>query len=299
MSIEIPKKQNTCAVIVTYNPDSDLPDRVSRILPQVDSLLIVDNCSNDAEQSMLRHLALTPNIYLITNDDNYGIARGLNQGICWAMERKYLWALTFDQDSTAYEFILDKLAEVCGDAMNQGKIAVIGSSGWDSVRKQMHPPESEFGGRKWIECRVVITSGSLISVSAFDSIGPHREDFFIDSVDEEYCLRARREGYLVLCAFGPLMDHSIGAITRHKLFSPKYATNHSALRRYYATRNSVVLAWEYRKVDPYWLKSTIHHVLKNFALVVFFEDCKIAKLRMMFSGLADAVRGRMGQLRQS
>ncbi len=44
----------------------------------------------------------------------------------------------------------------------------------------------------------------------------------------------------------PLMEHAIGAASFHKLpWKVSVTSNHSPVRRYYMTRNQVVLAREY------------------------------------------------------
>src|SRR4030095_5315976 len=61
-----------------------------------------------------------------------------------------------------------------------------------------------------IERRTVITSGTLLSLNAYDAIGRFRDDFFIDGIDHEYCLRARAKRYRILLMLAPLLVHSIG-----------------------------------------------------------------------------------------
>ena len=39
---KVPKFENICAVVVTYNPDLNLRERIEKIRPQVKKLLIVD-----------------------------------------------------------------------------------------------------------------------------------------------------------------------------------------------------------------------------------------------------------------
>jgi len=48
-------------------------------------------------------------------------------------------------------------------------------------------------------------------------IGVFREEFFIDRVDFEYCLRAKARGYCVIRTRKPLMSHTIGTPTAHRL----------------------------------------------------------------------------------
>src|SRR5271169_4782555 len=89
---------DVCAVVVTYHPDSEFPERLARILPQVGALVIVDNGSNETELKMLHEISANPSISLVPNAANLGVARALNIGIQRAA-LKSSWVLLLDQDS--------------------------------------------------------------------------------------------------------------------------------------------------------------------------------------------------------
>jgi GT2 family glycosyltransferase len=57
---------------------------------------------------------------------------------------------------------------------------------------------------------VVITSGNLLKVSAFERIGGFREDLFIDSVDFDFCLRLKKSGYRIMRCNQAILYHSLG-----------------------------------------------------------------------------------------
>ena len=63
----------------------------------------------------------------------------------------------------------------------------------------------------------MITSGSLLALAVFRRVGPMREDFFIDAVDFQYCLRLRRHGYKVIETLLPTLIHPIGAPTLQRV----------------------------------------------------------------------------------
>jgi len=68
----------------------------------------------------------------------------------------------------------------------------------------------ECQGKLYFEKDVVQMSGSLLSLMAFKEIGPFREEFFIDSIDADYCLRLRKKGYKIIVACQAQMKHSVG-----------------------------------------------------------------------------------------
>jgi rhamnosyltransferase len=63
-----------------------------------------------------------------------------------------------------------------------------------------------------VETDHMIASGSIIRTSVLDSVGAMREDFFIDWVDIEWCMRARSMGYLSYYVPSVVMKHSVGGI---------------------------------------------------------------------------------------
>ncbi len=65
------------AVVVTYNPDSDLKDNLAALRGQVGTVLIVDNASFD--RSAIENAASELGCRLIVNALNVGVATAFNQ----------------------------------------------------------------------------------------------------------------------------------------------------------------------------------------------------------------------------
>ncbi|MGH8499568.1 MAG: glycosyltransferase, partial [Methylococcales bacterium] len=85
-SIPAPTATNTCAIVVTYNPDAEFRQRILHVSSQFPLVFIVDNGSNDSVRSMLKVLAADPKIKLTANSTNRGIAEALNQGMKLGLE---------------------------------------------------------------------------------------------------------------------------------------------------------------------------------------------------------------------
>src|SRR5229473_1145312 len=78
-----PKKENICAVLVTYHPDARFAERLNKIREQVSATVIVDNTPDPTLVSSLQHLSSTE-IEIIQNHENLGIGTALNQGFARA-----------------------------------------------------------------------------------------------------------------------------------------------------------------------------------------------------------------------
>jgi rhamnosyltransferase len=311
--------EGVCAIVVTYHPDSEFPVRLGRILPQVGALVIVDNGSAEDEIEMLRECAANPSITLVLNANNLGIARALNVGMQRAVAREFTWALLLDQDSCVNDDMVESLLAVQSAFPNRAELAVIGS-GYRDVNKKEPPqksrnaralPSEEYcavpleedppddtseEGHPWEEAQYVITSGSLIPLATHAAVGPFREEFFIDHVDIDYCLRARAKGLRIIKTRTHLMSHAVGAYTLHSwLWMNKWTTNHSPDRRYYFARNDTVMLREHGgHAFGLWRLKSFARCFRLCKRILLYEHEKAAKVSAVARGWWDGIRGHMG-----
>lgn len=286
-------KADVCAVVVTYHPDPGFPDRLARVRSQVRRVVVVDNGSPPSACEMLRNVA-GPDVELILNDVNLGVATALNQGVGRARDRSFRWALALDQDSVVETFLVEALVEAYLHYPESDKVAVVGSNYFDEKRRKTLVPHTS-ALNPCLEQTTVITSGSLISVDAYKRIGSFRDDFFIDHVDDEYCLRARGMGYKVILCRLPVIRHSIGgAVGKRILGRTVWSSNHSAARRYYMSRNFSWLMGKYLFRQPGWLISRLSRHVAFVFLMILLEGDRWEKVRHMAAGITDGIQGRMG-----
>jgi rhamnosyltransferase len=143
-----PAKANICAVVVTFNPDRQFPERVSKITTQLAHMIIVDNCSETHSRRVLQDMARSKTIELIENEDNRGIAAALNQGTERAKEEGYRWVLTLDQDTIPQDCMVDTLIQVFKMSGDRDKIAIIGSNYYGLMNRPRYQTEGILeGGR--------------------------------------------------------------------------------------------------------------------------------------------------------
>jgi rhamnosyltransferase len=284
------EKKSILAVVVTYHPDSSFAERFERLAGQVDAVLIVDNDSDASEVSMLRKTASRLNMSLILNSENLGLAAALNIGVARAIEDGYEWALLFDQDTVPGDNMLEGLREAYDDFPRKDKLAVIGSNYRESHSGNLRFSKALRNGCSWRERRVVITSGSLLSLPIYGKLGPFRNEYFIDCVDLEYCLRARSKGFEVIATSKPLMVHGIGQPARHRLpWREIDVSNHSRVRRYYMIRNNIDMARRYFLREPAWVLASLWTRFKSILVLCVFEGDRLAKVRYSAMGLVDGL----------
>lgn len=136
-------------------------------------------------------------------------------------------------------------------------------------------------------------------VNVYDSVGGCDDAFFIDMVDHDFCLKASLKGVSLYRTSKPIMVHSVGEKSAHKIFGKRlYASNHSALRRYYYSRNTVVVLKRYLFTKPEMAIRHAGRLAKTSILVLLFEKDRMEKLFSVLRGVLDGSIGRLGPYRR-
>jgi rhamnosyltransferase len=269
------------AAVVLYNPDKGVLANLESIKNRVATIFVVDN-SDNGESAVLLELMSQKNVTVLQNSGNIGIASALNLAARSATEQGYEFLLTLDQDSRPLPGMVDALV-ACYDS----------SVGLVAPFLLMRPGQEPTDGSRCRPVLTAMTSGSLLRLDAYLQSGPFRDDFFIDFVDIEYCLRLHKQGFKVIQADRACLEHAVGTrIGPGTWFS---VTTHSPLRKYYKTRNRLQVWREYGSTfSGYIWRDRIRLVLELFRLLLF-EPEKKAKSDMMWRGWLDYRQGRFGK----
>jgi rhamnosyltransferase len=279
------------AVIVSYNPSTDVLTNISALRSQVDSIVVVDNGSSEQSLAMLRRGQSECDFELIENGCNLGIAVALNFGVREVKARGCVWAALFDQDSTVEKGFIDQVQKAYENSLDPSRVGIVCPTYLDRQTGMILPlPRSRTG-----EIVATPTSGSLIPVKLFDELGTFNESLFMDYVDVEFSLRSRRAGYTIVQSPAAVLHHSMGRTTRHRVFGRWFtSTNHNAARRYYITRNRLRLLARFLGDWSWSAKETRNAILETIKIVLVEQD-RLAKMKNIMLGLADAIGGRMGK----
>jgi rhamnosyltransferase len=282
-----------CAIFTTYKPGSDIIQNVTAIAPQVEYVVVVDNGSSAKATSLLREASAELGFNLIENGRNLGIATALNQGCQWAIEHQCSFLLLLDQDSEATGEIVANLLRAYRNVAGKTKIGLIGAKVIERDSGICPPLLLDRNGHPTL----TLTSGSLLPAPVFELCGPFEDALFIDYVDHEYCLRLRSLGYEILIADDAVLRHEVGFPRVHKLFWfwSCRCTHHAPARRYYYSRNLLMLLRRYWRTEPGWCKNEVKAFLKSTLKTFVFEEHRVQKLCFALRGAVDAMAGRMGE----
>lgn len=288
---------SVCAVIVTFHPDPDILENLSKVRPQVQGLVVVDNGSPEASVHLLRSASTEIGFEFIENGENLGIAAALNTGIRWADHNHFEWIILFDQDSATTPGFIDAMLHGFENSPNRDRLGILVPHYVDKRSGTDLPQDAaETGG-----LQTAMTSGSLMRLSLFREQGPFVEELFIDSVDSEYSLRLRSCGYLIEECNDAVLLHSPGhpkVLSFCGIYLFKTA-NYSPIRRYYQDRNRIWLVRRYWKIFPKFCLRLFRDSFKENAKIILGESKKWSKCYCSGLGIADAIRGRMGRFDRS
>jgi rhamnosyltransferase len=290
MKPSLPLAPRVCAVVVTYNPHPTFMGNIAAVGAQVNHIVVVDNGSSDETGQHLKVLEARADCTVIRNPQNLGIAVALNLGVKYAMDAGFDWVATFDQDSRVSDGFISQMLESYRQASHPEKVAIIAPTYVDRESGVYAPVTRARGG----EILTTMSSGSMMPSSTIRYLGTFDESLYMDYVDIEFCLRARRMGMRILQSPAVLF-HSLGRITHHRFFGRDFAaTNHAAGRRYYITRNRLRLLMNYATDWP-WMWRESKAILSETVKIALVEDNKWRKFRAVIMGTIDALSGKAGK----
>ncbi|SFM64673.1 glycosyltransferase family 2 protein [Thermodesulforhabdus norvegica] len=291
----------TAAVIVSFHPTEDLSYRIMTILKQVGLVIVVDNTPGGA--SCLQGLE-DGRLKLIVNGENRGLAAAQNQGIRFAIECGFEWVLLLDQDSLPAPDFMEVMSGYYWSLTEseKEKLLMLAPNVFDELGgffyRHVLPAPWGFIRKLCGHQRCLkgvffsISSGSLIPVRVFSEIGLMDEDFFIDYVDNDFCLRGLSKGMVIHVVCPAVLFHSLGDRRRYYSLGPVKVrpSFHPPLRRYFIYRNRVRVWKRYGRKVPGFVMFDLLAAIYDVLRIIFFEENSGEKLLAAFRGLSEGIR---------
>lgn len=287
---------NRHAVIVAYHPDAAaLAVLLQTLLAAGCRVVVVDNTPGPGA----RAAPLPAGCELIALGDNRGIAEAQNVGIRHARQQGADAILFFDQDSTIDAAFVPALLA----GLVRGQPGVVGPVCIDAARGFEYPayrlsrwgyPLKVLSAARSLPYPVdlIISSGSAATSVTFDIVGLLDEDFFIDGVDLEWCLRCRALGVTITVDPRVTLRHSIGEVSVP--VGPLTTFVHSPARRYYRMRNAFLMLRKPHVPALFGLKSVVS-ALAHALLQLPMVENRREHLAVCWAGLLDGLRGVRGR----
>jgi rhamnosyltransferase len=278
---------------------------VAALAPQVFAVVVVDNGS---EPTTVEHLAAAVSSIggsLLRLPQNLGIAAAQNLGIARARELGAAFVLLSDQDSEPGDTMVQRL--VSGYALACAGDRRVGAVGPLIVDERMPGAALLFAPRRWgprratippdrsalIPVTFLLASGCLVPVDVLDRVGEMNAPWFIDHIDLEWGLRARRAGYELFGVPDAVLHHHLGDRLVSIPGRKRDVHVHSPVRNYYMARNTVLLIRS-GLLPVTWRWGYAAWITKYAVFYVVTMRPRTRRARAIFHGVRDGLRGRTG-----
>ena len=275
-------------VVVAYNPDKEILDNINSYIDDVDKLYVVDNSEYD-NSSMFKDLV---KVEYIANMENLGIATALNIAAKKSINEGYNWLLTMDQDSHFDDHAInDMKAYIEFSSKTKEKLGIVSPF-------HLTPRSEDIINFNIISYPIVVmTSGNLVNLDAYQDIGGFVDWYFIDCVDFDFCLSMKKNGYEIVQINSAILNHQLGDTKKRKFLGKTlYEDNHNYVRRYYMIRNRYFFINKFKKFEPYYCKLENKSTIKEILSVLLYEKDKKRKLAYMYKGYKDFKKGLGGKI---
>jgi rhamnosyltransferase len=277
-------KHEVAAVVTAYHPDGRLATVIESALLSCAWVVVADNTPGDAPS--LADKLDDPRVRVLRSGRNRGLAGALNLGLANVAEDATA-VLFLDQDSVLPpELVGGLLAH-----LDEPGIGVVGPTPVDAVTGGRY--ERLADRHKAVDDRPsIITSGMLVRRDVLKRVEGFREEFFVDCVDTDFCLRVRRSGTRVVRDAGLVLPHSIGSGRDHRLGPATVRVLHyPAWRHYWIARNGVVLSREFGRRERGFVVTNALFMARWLVVTALFDDSRRASVPAVLRGLRDGLTG--------
>lgn len=280
-------------IIVCYNPDLvNLAEICKASVSAGANVILIDN----TESSYMKDFLVPFDFDLIALNENVGIAKAQNIGINKALENGADAIVFFDQDSEIEDGFIEQLTA----PLKHNEPMVVSpvfyaKEGFRYPSYKMRSNGLLYAIEESDEIHdvdMIISSGSAATKPVFEIAGLMNEDYFIDFVDNEWCLRCRAKNIPIKVVPSATMIHTIGEKSVDFGFMRVFI--HSPIRSYYKVRNSFLFFKNKNVPFLMGLKEIVSALLHNF-MAIFIADKKSTYIKNYFRGIYDGILGRKGK----
>lgn len=271
------------AVVTAYHPDGRLTAVVSSALDSCFEVVVVDNTPGDG--SPVAAALAGPGVRVLRSGRNIGLAGALNAGVR-ELSGTARAVLFLDQDSILPG---DTVAALAAYLEQDPTIGIAAPTPWDAKSQSAYDNLAAL--RAPVADRTdVITSGMLVRRSCLDRVGDFREDFFVDFVDIDFCLRVRRTGLRIVQDQRLKLPHSLGDRREHRLGPLRVQVVHyPAWRHYWIARGASTLLRENARRDAAWSVKAVLFLASWTMRATLFEPARRTHVPAVLRGVRDGM----------
>ena len=279
---------NIAGIVIVYHPDIQvLCDNIKTYVQGLRQLYVYDNSelpSPDIEKALWE---VDTSIQYHYFGSNEGIAKRLNSAVKYAIENKFDYLLTMDQDSSFKKGDFEKYINYI-QAGSYNNVVQFGVNCQPQFTVPSNIPEPVL---------TLITSGTILNLSFIQNIGSFNENLFIDFVDAEFSYRVIQKGYINLMYADIVLNHSIGTLVEGRSlinFKKTLRITHHPIRVYYIIRNGLFLLFKAKGLNATMKKDVLRciKIIKNDLL---YHPQLLAVYQNLFLGIYSFLTNKMGK----
>mgnify|MGYP003348771424 CR=1 FL=1 len=279
---------NIAGIVIVYHPDIQvLCDNIKTYVQGLRQLYVYDNSelpSPDIEKALWE---VDTSIQYHYFGSNEGIAKRLNSAVKYAIENKFDYLLTMDQDSSFKKGDFEKYINYI-QAGSYNNVVQFGVNCQPQFTVPSNIPEPVL---------TLITSGTILNLSFIKNIGAFNENLFIDFVDAEFSYRVIQKGYINLMYADIVLNHSIGTLVEGRSlinFKKTLRITHHPIRVYYIIRNGLFLLFKAKGLNATMKKDVLRciKIIKNDLL---YHPQLLAVYQNLFLGIYSFLTNKMGK----
>lgn len=272
-------------IILNWNLKDDTIACVESVLASSYSpyqVVVVDNASTDGSVSdILAHFG--EKVDLIVNETNVGFAAGVNVGIRYALDKGADWILLLNNDTIIASDMVAQLIKAAVSTQ-ESRVGILSPIiyYYDQPNKvwrigDWHPRWSPIPIRipsvvlrikqKPFFVDYVTGCGMLIQKEVFHKVGLFDPNYFMYYEDADFCLRARKAGFSLLCVPTAKMWHKVSKSTYKNIGYQQYLRTRYRVQ-FYKLHYSWI-AWLY-VILSIWLMICRQVLKGNFTLAHYY-----------------------------
>lgn len=278
------------AAVILYHPAQNAVANIKTYYDYIEKVYVFDN-TEDAS-AVKDDLLRLPKVEYYHNHKNEGIARRLNDAAEKALANQFDWLLTMDQDTSFANDTIKHYFNCFYSYHGKEHVAMFGTK-YHRINK---PSSNECVAT---DIHELITSASLLNLALYKTIGRFDEALFIDSVDHDYCIRAKLAGFALIEFSNIHTLHEVGRQVYKSsiktLFTVKKKKEiHSPLRCYYMYRNLLYLEQKHKHAAA-TMKVIRNVVVSQLKACIFYGEHPLKVLRYVAAAYNDYKHMRMGK----
>ena len=282
------------ALVILYNYDEQCLENMKTYSDGLDVIFVFDNSTKKDSELEIKLKAMDK-IYYIDGHGNQGLSYAINIVAHKAIKMGFQWLITFDQDSFAYNNILEQMKEFIESSTDINQIGIISPTIKIGMMK-FKEVENKISYNEW-----VIQSGALHNLAAYLDVKGYNEKLFIDQVDIEYCIRLTQKGYKIVKLNHAILMHNTqdDHIKLLRFKGKKVIINKfSPMRYYYFLRNNLYCAKKYKNINTHYYAQ----LRRNIKVLVWntlpYETDIMPRLKAVIAAYIDYKTGKMGKTKR-